>query len=536
MPALAQIVAVGVQDMPIISDPEHTFWLTEFKRPSNFALESIENNFQQTADFGRKATSVIQRVGDLASKTYLQVTVPEISSSMAQHARWLDYIGEHLIAEIEIQIGGQRIDRQYGEWIHIWNQMTLPLGQRKNYHKMIGHTTQLTYITDPSFENVAGPCAASAGPGQVCAPRNALPETTLYIPLTFWFCLNPGLALPIVALPYHEIKIDVTFRPLGECLWAVNSMTATSGEQKATAAYATSLVAASLFVDYVFLDVEERTIMAKQSQEYYINQLQYNGDEAVGSSSTRLKLNLSHPCRELVFVVQPDANVDYCSSTVAGTVLYKTLGAQPFNYTDAIDALPRAIHAFGSGTSVGGIGGDFITASGLFEQAGAQSIDESTASTLDWASGGANYPAFSADTAAATNTSTVSDAGTFVLSEMARDLHCWGENPVVTCTLKLNGQERMSVREGSYFDRVQPFQHHSNGVDDGINVYSFALSPENYAPSGSCNFSRMDNAELALVLSANAVSGTNTAKARVYAVNTNFLTVTNGMAGIKFAS
>jgi hypothetical protein len=116
------------------------------------------------------------------------------------YARWLDFPGEQLIAQVEVEIGGQRIDRQYGDWMHIWNQLTLTSEQQKGYFKMIGHTTQLTYLIDPGFASVNGPCASSGGPSQVCAPRNALPETTLYVPLLFWFCRNPGLALPLIAL------------------------------------------------------------------------------------------------------------------------------------------------------------------------------------------------------------------------------------------------------------------------------------------------------------------------------------------------
>ena len=115
------------------------------------------------------------------------------------YARWLDYPGEQLIAQVEVEIGGQRIDRQYGDWMHIWNQLTMTCEQQRGYFKMIGNTTQLTFITDPSFAEVDGPCDSLA-PRQVCAPRNALPETTLYVPLQFWFCQNPGLALPLIAL------------------------------------------------------------------------------------------------------------------------------------------------------------------------------------------------------------------------------------------------------------------------------------------------------------------------------------------------
>ena len=132
--------------------------------------------------------------------------------------------------------------------------------------------------------------------------------------------------------------------------------------------------------------------------------------------------------------------------------------------------------------------------------------------------------------------SSVSDAGTFVLSETALDMHCWGDNPCVTAKLQLNGQDRFSEREGSYFDVVQPFQHHTRAPDTGINVYSFALRPEEHQPSGSCNFSRIDNAVLQLVLSAPTVSGTSTAKVRVYAVNYNVLRVMSGMAGVAYSN
>jgi hypothetical protein len=105
----------------------------------------------------------------------------------------------------------------------LWNQLTMTSEQERGYHSMVGQTTQLTYITDPAFNDVDGPCESDA-PRQVCAPRNALPETTLYIPLQFWFCRNPGLALPLIALQYHEVKINIDLRPIDECLWAVSSL------------------------------------------------------------------------------------------------------------------------------------------------------------------------------------------------------------------------------------------------------------------------------------------------------------------------
>jgi len=482
------------------------------------------------------------------------------------YARWLDFPGEQLIAQVEVEIGGQRIDRQYGDWMHIWNQLTMTSEQTRGYFKMIGNTTQLTFITDPSFSEVDGPCDSLA-PRQVCAPRNALPETTLYVPLQFWFCTNPGLALPLIALQYHEVKINLDIRPIDECLWAVTTLSCNKGDYKlnsqpaqyveqqyapgrpvpAAIAYNQSLVAASLYVDYVFLDTDERRRFAQNPHEYLITQLQFTGDESVGSSSNKIKLNFNHPVKELIWVVQPDQNVDYCSSLVCDALLFKVLGAQPFNYTDAIDALPNAIHAFGGPASIAEDSRSYIDAQGLFDDAGALDYDIPAGFTGYWHGpnnpynqpnmGGENAVGIDPTLAAAlaglqrnhTDNSSVSDAGTFVLCETSIDMHCWGQNPVVTAKLQLNGQDRFSEREGSYFSWVQPYQSHTRNPDEGINVYSFALRPEEHQPSGTCNFSRIDNATLQLVLSNATVEGTKTAKVRVYATNYNVLRIMSGI-------
>jgi hypothetical protein len=282
-------------------------------------------------------------------------------------------------------------------------------------------------------------------------------------------------------------------------------------------------------------------------------------------------LNFNHPVKELIWVVQPDQNVDYCSSLLCDTLLYKVLGAQPFNYTDAIDALPNAIHSFGSAGGVAN--GGYIDARGLFENGGSVGDYVPADYTNYWMTGsglngypqgtgdaaanlggaipggnipnfygpdgqpvanGTSYASWLGQTYAVPHTtynenSGVSDAGTFVLTETSLDLHCWGQNPVVVAKLQLNGQDRFSEREGSYFSWVQPYQSHTRNPDEGINVYSFALRPEEHQPSGTCNFSRIDNATLQLVLSNATVEGTKTAKVRVYATNYNVLRIMSGI-------
>jgi len=356
------------------------------------------------------------------------------------------------------------------------------------------------------------------------------------------------------------------------------------------------LVSASLFIDYVFLDTDERRRMAQNPHEYLIEQLQFTGDESIGSTSNKIKLNFNHPCKELVWVVQRDCLVDYCASFTpgdnetqcfwddcedtgaaanvdccAGVGLYSLEGAQPFNYSDAADLIMRDWASYGSRTLTQGslvlTKGDKCckqisrlaqpwscrsecTTEFLRESDDAEDcLDLSATGNIDSATGWNTVQAegfFTAGVGGELNAggvqvnevsnSNVSTGGVVVLGETSRKLHCWGENPVVTAKLLLNGQDRFSERLGSYFDVVQPYQHHTSSPDTGINVYSFALRPEEHQPSGTCNFSRIDNASLQLVVSSSAVGGSATSKVRVYATNYNVLRVMSGMGGLAYSN
>lgn len=721
-----QLVAYGAQDVYLTGNPQITFWKVTYRRHTNFAVESIEQTFNGQADFGRRVQCTVSRNGDLAYRTYLQVTLPEVDGTRTGGpdkyrtggfaARWLDYPGEQLVSQVEVEIGGQRIDRQFGDWMHIWNQLSLSDAQRRGYEKMVGQTTNLTYLTNPNRNNTAdSPCAKGFNSPQTCEIRRALPQTTLYVPLQFWFCRNPGLAIPLIALQYHEVKINLEFNTLDQCLWAVkvnafglpanndcgqgpagavqggeigmfgtNGVNAAANQTiaqpaagaapiltgtaamnkvdvgRAEEAYnSCCLVSASLFIDYVFLDTDERRRMAQNPHEYLIEQLQFTGDESIGSTSNKIKLNFNHPCKELIWVVQPDAHVDYCASfseqvgeracdwdanTAAGGApccggegLYSLLGAQPFNYSDAADMIPRSWLGYGSleltsnefimtkgdeccsrisrlanpwacnvtcglqpttgkitltasGTNAITVSTDApithantnqadgnINATGRtveitvptitagnsrvyipeeYDQSGRSTDGAAVAAGVTGDEAGLEKAGGTRDQKAVTfdptlfafggaggrpdrgdrTQSGVSTAGTIVLGETSRKLHCWGKNPVVTAKLLLNGQDRFSERLGSYFDVVQPFQHHTASPDTGINVYSFALRPEEHQPSGTCNFSRIDNASLQLVVSSNSVGGASTSKVRVYATNYNVLRVMSGMGGLAYSN
>jgi hypothetical protein len=515
-----QLVSYGAQDIYISGNPQITFWKILYKRHTNFAVESIEVTFNGQADFNKRVTAVINRNADLMYKTYVQVTLPQIDvststqlGSSAGGFRWLNYIGHRLIQQVEVEIGGQRIDRQYGDWMQIWTQLSTEAGTIPALDSIIGNTHDLVLMKRSSGVPLDSTCSASETTIS-CIPRAGTPAKTLYVPLQFWFCRNPGVAIPLIALQYHEVRINVNFETWQNCQYAEGAV------GTPIAAAQQSLAAASLYVDYVYLDTEERRRFAQQSHEYLIEQVQYTGAESITSSSNKIQLNFNHPVKELQWVVQRDSFVD-CS--VNGWIA-SVGGAQPFNYSDdfSTDGIITSLLAQANGSSA-------ATAATPVTQNLGQGNTQATAS------GGALYGADTVDV----NGGAEFDAGVnYLLSKviLASGVRCEGKNPVEVAKLQLNGQDRFTEREGDYFDKVQPYQHHSRCPSTGVNVYSFALRPEEHQPSGTCNFSRIDKATLQLTVSLNTVVAARTAQVRVYALNYNVLRVMSGMGGLAYSN
>jgi hypothetical protein len=521
---LMQLVSYGAQDIYISGNPQITFWKILYKRHTNFAVESIEVTFNGQADFNKRVTAVINRNADLMYKTYVQVVLPQIdltattgtfaNAGTTQGFRWLNYIGHRLIKQVELEIGGQRIDRQYGDWMQIWTQLTVEAGSVAALDAIVGNTHDLVLMKRATGLALDATCSASETTIS-CVPRRGTPAKTLYIPLQFWFCRNPGLAIPLIALQYHEVRVNVDFETWQNCQYA-ESVTGT-----VLAAPAQSLAAASLYVDYVYLDTEERRRFAQQSHEYLIEQVQYTGAESITSSSNKLQLNFNHPVKELQWVVQRDSFVD-CSTA---TWLPSVGGPQPFNYSDdfSTDGIIMSLLSQSSPTLNAGISGSTMpsNATAVLGQNALQSSSNIGADVFDFA-GNAEF-----------------ESGVnYLLAKVILDsgVRCEGKNPVEVAKLQLNGQDRFTEREGSYFDKVQPFQHHCRTPSTGINVYSFALRPEEHQPSGTCNFSRIDKATLQLTVSLNTVTGARTAQVRVYALNYNVLRVMSGMGGLAYSN
>ena len=218
---LLQLVSYGAQDIYISGSPQITFWKVLYKRHTNFAMESIEVTFNGQADFNKRVTAVINRNADLMYRTYLQVVLPAVdfnSVSQLNRFRWLNYIGHRLVKTVELEIGGQRIDRQYGDWMQIWTQLSQDVGTIQALDDMIGNTHDLVLMKDRKGYALDASCAGSELTN-TCAPRAGTPARTLYIPLQFWFCRNPGLAIPLIALQYHEVRINVEFEQWINCCY-----------------------------------------------------------------------------------------------------------------------------------------------------------------------------------------------------------------------------------------------------------------------------------------------------------------------------
>jgi len=430
---LLQLVAYGAQDVYLTGNPQITFFKVVYRRHTNFAIEAIQQTASGSNSLGSRATYQITRNGDLIHRVYFYGKLKNTSTTSKKIAL-VPNVGQKLLKTVELEIGGQRIDKHYSEWLYIWNELSLPYGKREGYYKMIG-----------------------ANKENCCTLLNSSKAYELYVPLEFWFCRNVGLALPLIALQYHEVKINIEYESMSNLCdtnstnYCVENDKPAGESNNSTNNYIASdliLEEPTLWVDYIFLDTDERRRFAQLSHEYLIEQLQFTGTDTITSSGSNpdsmksLRMNFNHPCKELVWAIKSSAS-----------------------------------------------------------------------NSIYWN----NFSTATADNTSASNT-----FNNYVMSK----------NPVMQAKIMLNGNDRFATRQGEYFSLVQPYQHHENTPDmyhKGINVYSFALKPEEHQPSGTLNMSRIDTATLSL-------SSRSTGTIHIFAVNYNVLRILSGMGGLAYSN
>lgn len=543
---LMQLVAYGAQDVYLTASAQITYFKVIYRRHTNFSVEPIPQTFNGAPDFGRTVTCTINRSGDLITNMYVAIRLRSVTGVGQNPFGYVRRLGLAVVQHYKIEIGGTKLDEQYGDWLNIWYELTHKTGQERGFSRMVGDIPELTDING-----------------------NDKPSYQLYVPLQFWFNRNNGLALPLIALQYHDVRITIDFRPAVQC---VN--TTTNGSLPSI-----GMEEAQLIIDYVYLDSEERKRFAQASHEYLFEQLQFTGSESVSGTNNKYRLNFNHPSKYLVWVPHLEKY-----STPTDYLAYSA-GSNWEETRDRFAKILWLATRTGLDNSEGyvinnpnnvNVGEVWIPGTASW----ATSVDDKVTAQIifstDISGSSASCPATVENVVLLTNNVTMEDmsytldnvltnvAGSNPSDEaqaFARD-HAYtvvdhfnygnnldrSDNPVFAAKLQLNGSDRFQERDGHYFNYVQPWQHFTNTPADGINIYSFALKPEDHQPSGSCNFSRIDNATLHVKLGAKNQEGgsnylgltiggpNNNSLLNIYTVNYNVLRVMSGMAGAAYSN
>ena len=504
---LMQLVAYGAQDIYLTGNPQITFFKVVYRRHTNFSMESIKQMFDGTTGFGKEVSATISRNGDLVYRMYLEHSAKfeRTVGHSQKNINLVERYGDSLIKECEIEIGGQKIDKHTSMWNRVYSDLTEfnPSGFFSRTHPDDGETNTL-YNLMTGNTNGYNTELYNDGSNHMGAPGGG-PRTTndftyttgsgthrasiivnrIFLPLNFWFNRNPGLALPLIALQYHEVKVKMIFEDSTNLSRFTGSGSGTFVDALPITTTDTTVsdTIFNLWCDYIYLDTDERRRFAQVSHEYLIEQLQYS-QSTISTQNPSIKLRFNHPVKELIWTMRNET---------AGT-----------------------------GNNLGGRHQTPVADKGD------------------------------------------SSSGPVSIDEMGGE---W--------KLKLNGHDRFKERDTKYFTRTQVWEHHTGyggvpvlaGCDvnsntaafttaffiggDSIGVYSFALKPEEHQPSGTCNFSRIDNAELSgqglqvftkhtagATASLKELSDTNAAntKLTIFAVNYNVLRIMSGMGGLAYSN
>ena len=440
---LMQLVAYGAQDVYLTGNPKVTFFQAVYKRHTNFAMEMIEQVVNGSAASSGRISVTIARNGDLIGNMFLDLTVLAAKATAVDLAAGTNgacWAAERSIQDIELTIGGQRIDKHYQRWWRLYAELYLDNAKKAEWGKM-------TSIAPGSTE-------ASA-----CNVR---------LPLIFFFNRNPGLYLPLIALQYHEVRLDIDL----------------------SADYGSFFNGVKVWGNYVYLDTEERRRFAQKGHEYLIEQVQHTGADAVTSSvgQQSIRLSYNHPVKELVWC--------YNAGKTSGQA---DQGNELWNFTSDP--------------------GDSNVTNNVLQTAAASNTfiqPHLSGAPFLHACGG-----------------TAGEAGYSMLSErtLVSSTGIVSAGPLAEFKLVLNGQDRFKAQNGGYFNEYQPYQYHSGCPYAGVYCYSFGLKPEEHQPTGTCNFSRIDNAQVQLTCKETGLT-----QQSMFATNYNVLRIQSGMGGLAFSN
>ena len=538
---LMQLIAYGAQDIYLTGNPQITFFKTSYKRHTNFAIEPIEINGTGNFSFGSNISFLIPKNGDLITKMYLKCNI-ELDGT--GKFAMVERIGLNMIEEIEFLIGGSTIDKQYGEWLNIWHELSRIESQEKGYNVMIGNTSELTQL---STDNK---------------------KSTLYVPLKFFFNKFNGLAIPLVALQYHDIRVNLKLR---------NSNELVVKQKNSVTDFKISNII--LLTNFIFLDSEERSRFSSSAHEYLIEQVQFNGIETIKIPNENFILSFNHPCKSIYWFLR---NSNFIKGNTFLSYKSESEMKNRLGYTNNLDLVNEATIRFvlskmysangvvslslnGSGSSnANGETDDtvynhhLISCSSVSIKAKYDSLtninnNNSTAQCL--ASSVNNWEVVTPLSISQISTP-VSDLYNELGISRTNDIlnightnydisvYQWSNygkfidstfNPVTSSILKLNGHERFAKQESEFFNYLQSYENYISTPKDGLNHYSFSINPLEHQPSGTCNFSRIDQSILELEID-NSYIEIGKCQFLVLALNYNILRIMSGLGGIAYSN
>ena len=455
---LMQLVAYGAQDVYLTGNPKVTFFQAVYKRHTNFAMELIQQTTNGSPASGGRVSVTIARNGDLVGNMHVALT-PQVANLTSNNLTYdTNWLAERAIAAVELTIGGQRIDKHYQTWWRLYAELFLNESDKLAYGKMT------------SFPGALG----------------GTTQYRVYLPLLFFFNRNPGLYLPLIALQYHEVRMDFDLTNY-------------------YSNYFNTSASFEVWANYIYLDTEERRRFAQKGHEYLIEQVQHTGGDTVtaGSNSETavqlIRLSFNHPVKEFI----------WC-------------------YTN-----PNVTVAAGAGTNMNAMWNFSSNTANVNVTCNTAAMVISNNWVLPHQTGAPRLVSLAGTSAAATIAA--AGAGNAYWIEDGNQLGGAGGvevGPLHLFKVVLNGQDRFKEQNGKYFNQVQPFYHHTGTPYVGVYSYSFALQPEEHQPTGTCNFSRIDNAQVSVQMKSNC----QTTLQKLFAINYNILRIQSGMGGLAFSN
>ncbi len=473
---LIQLVAYGAQDVYLTGQPKVTFFQSTYKRHTNFAQECVQQTVNGAGGNSGVFSVTLGRNGDLVGDMFMVLTPSQSAATQLTSTNSnfdMNWVAERAIERVELYIGGQLIDKHQQTWFRLYAEVFLNDTKKMDYGR----------LTSSSVVNNV----------------NTTSPSKVYLPLLFFFNRNPGLFLPLIALQYHEVRIDFLLSQYYSSYFAAG--------------------APEVWANYIYLDTNERERFSKNDHEYLIEQVQHVAPDAVGSSSENapsvIRLNFNHPVKELIWCYvnnQTSATTNlnsmwnFSSSTanVNVTVNPQTLPQNGMNLLPHEIGAPRLYVPP-------------ILSSNLYLTS---ALGSTTAQTISLQSNVLTGNVFWVEAG-------LPNYGT------ANTVYGYEVGPLHKFKLMLNGTDRFVEQPGKYFNQYQPYVYHSGAPYPGIYVYSFALKPEDQQPSGTCNFSRIDMAQVAVSLKSGM--GVNLSQ-KMFAVNYNVLKIASGLGGLVFSN